>query len=325
MNQGQTENKRKSLRSSAMLTLTALIWGVAFVAQSEGMNYVGAFTFNACRFIVGGLVLIPCIFYLRKANGDQWAMLTREEQSRQRRTGIIGGICCGIFICAASTLQQFGIAQTTVGKAGFITSLYIIIVPILGLFLRKKVGLNIWASVAIAAAGMYLLCITDGFSIGRGDFLVFLCAVGFSLHILVIDYFSPKADGVVISCVQFFTAGIISSVFMFLLERPTWEAVLSAWAPVLYAGVMSCGVGYTLQVVAQKDVEPTIASLLMSLESVFSLLAGWVLLGQAMSPKELSGCVLVFGAIVLAQVPMEVFSRLIPGGDARRSDGCGKC
>lgn len=313
MSSGQTENRQTSLRSSAMLTLTALIWGVAFVAQSEGMNYVGGFTFNACRFIVGGMVLIPCIFFLRRVNGDQWAKLDRTEQAKRRKTGIIGGICCGVFICLGSTFQQFGIAQTTVGKAGFITSLYIIIVPILGLFLRKKVGLNIWVSVGIAALGMYLLCITEGFAISRGDFLVFLCAIGFSLHILVIDYFSPKADGVVISCVQFFTAGIISGVLMFLFERPTWDAVMAAWAPVLYAGVMSCGVGYTLQVVAQKDVEPTIASLIMSLESVFSLLAGWVLLGQKMSPKELSGCVLVFGAIVLAQVPAEMLTALLPG------------
>lgn len=313
MSSGQAENRQTSLRSSAMLTLTALIWGVAFVAQSEGMNYVGGFTFNACRFIVGGMVLIPCIFFLRRVNGDQWAKLDRTEQAKRRKTGIIGGICCGVFICLGSTFQQFGIAQTTVGKAGFITSLYIIIVPILGLFLRKKVGLNIWVSVGIAALGMYLLCITEGFAISRGDFLVFLCAIGFSLHILVIDYFSPKADGVVISCVQFFTAGIISGVLMFLFERPTWDAVMAAWAPVLYAGVMSCGVGYTLQVVAQKDVEPTIASLIMSLESVFSLLAGWVLLGQKMSPKELSGCVLVFGAIVLAQVPAEMLTALLPG------------
>lgn len=321
MNHRQTVNKKKSLRSSAMLTLTALIWGVAFVAQSEGMNHVGAFTFNACRFLVGGLVLIPCIFLLKKVNGDQRDRMSREEQRSQRRMGIIGGVCCGIFICAGSTLQQFGIAQTTVGKAGFITSLYIIIVPILGLFLRKKVGLNIWVSVAIAAAGMYLLCVTEGFSISRGDFLVFLCAIGFSLHILVIDYFSPKADGVVISCVQFFTAGIISSVFMFLFERPTWDAVMAAWAPVLYAGVMSCGVGYTLQVVAQKDVEPTVASLIMSLESVFSVLAGWLLLGQKMSPKELAGCVLVFGAIILAQLPVRAFAGIGPGRTVRRNDG----
>lgn len=301
--------KKKSLRSSAMLTLTALIWGVAFVAQSEGTNFVGGFTFNGCRFLIGGIVLIPCIFLLRKVNGEQWAKLSRAEQRRQRKTGIVGGICCGVVICLASSLQQFGIAYTTVGKAGFITALYIVIVPLLGLFLKKKVGANIWISVVIAAAGMYLLCITEGFSIGKGDFLVFLCAIGFSLHILVIDYFSPKADGVVISCVQFFTAGIISCVLMFLFEKPTWDAVLSAWAPVLYAGVMSCGVAYTLQVVAQKHVEPTVASLIMSLESVFSVLAGWVLLGQVLTVKELIGCALVFGAIVLAQIPREMIMK----------------
>lgn len=301
--------KKKSLRSSAMLTLTALIWGVAFVAQSEGTNFVGGFTFNGCRFLIGGIVLLPCIFLLRKVNGEQWAKLSRAEQRRQRKTGIVGGVCCGVVICLASSLQQFGIAYTTVGKAGFITALYIVIVPLLGLFLKKKVGANIWISVVIAAAGMYLLCITEGFSIGKGDFLVFLCAIGFSLHILVIDYFSPKADGVVISCVQFFTAGIISCVLMFLFEKPTWDAVLSAWAPVLYAGVMSCGVAYTLQVVAQKHVEPTVASLIMSLESVFSVLAGWVLLGQVLTVKELIGCALVFGAIVLAQIPREMFKK----------------
>lgn len=303
------QTKKKSLRSSAMLTLTALIWGVAFVAQSEGTNFVGGFTFNGCRFLIGGIVLIPCIFLLRKVNGEQWAKLSRAEQRRQRKTGIVGGICCGVVICLASSLQQFGIAYTTVGKAGFITALYIVIVPLLGLFLKKKVGANIWISVVIAAAGMYLLCITEGFSIGKGDFLVFLCAIGFSLHILVIDYFSPKADGVVISCVQFFTAGIISCVLMFLFEKPTWDAVLSAWAPVLYAGVMSCGVAYTLQVVAQKHVEPTVASLIMSLESVFSVLAGWVLLGQVLTVKELIGCALVFGAIVLAQIPREMIMK----------------
>lgn len=299
-------DKRKSLRSSLLLTLTALIWGVAFVAQSEGMNYVGGFTFNASRFMVGGTVLIPCIFLLRSVNADSWNHLTEEEKKIRRKNGIIGGLCCGIFLCVASSLQQFGIAYTTVGKAGFITALYIVIVPLFGLFLRKKVSFNIWISVAIAAVGMYLLCITEDFSIGKGDFLVFLCAIGFTLHILVIDYFSPKADGVVISCVQFFTAGVLSSIMMFLFEKPTWSAVFAAWLPVLYAGVMSCGVAYTLQVVAQKDIEPTIASLLMSLESVFSLLAGWVLLGQKLSAKELFGCVLVFGAIVLAQIPVDV-------------------
>lgn len=235
--------------------------------------------------------------------------MDQEAREKYRKTGIVGGLCCGVFICLGSTLQQFGIAQTTVGKAGFITALYIVIVPVLGLFLKKKVGLNIWASVAIAAAGMYLLCVNEGFSIGRGDFLVFLGSIGFSLHILVIDYFSPKADGVVISCIQFFTAGIISGILMFLFEHPSWSSLLAAWAPVLYAGVLSCGVAYTLQVVAQKNVDPTVASLILSLESAFSLLAGWVLLGQKMSAKELFGCVLVFAAIMLAQVPVKKRSK----------------
>lgn len=298
--------KSRSLLSSGMLMLTALIWGIAFVAQSEGMNYVGGFTFNASRFLIGGVVLIPCIFLLRRGNREQWEGVTAEEKRCRRRTGIVGGVCCGTVLCLSSSLQQFGIAQTTVGKAGFITALYIILVPILGLFMRKRVGLNVWVSVVIAAVGMYLLCIKEGFSVGRGDFLVFLCSIGFSLHILVIDYFSPRADGVLISCVQFFTAGIFSAALMLMFEKPTWGAVMAAWLPVLYAGVMSCGVAYTLQVVAQKDVAPTVASLLMSLESVFSVLAGWVLLGQSLSMREMLGCTLVFVGILLAQIPMEM-------------------
>ena len=296
--------KKKSMGSSGMLMLTALIWGTAFVAQSEGMNYVGGFTFNGCRFLLGGAVLIPCIFLLRKLNGQQWVKLTEEERKNQKKYGIIGGICCGILLCLASSLQQFGIVHTTVGKAGFITACYIVIVPLLGIFLHRKAGLNIWISVGIAAVGMYLLCITEDFVIGRGDFLMFLCAVGFSLHVLVIDYFSPKADGVVSSCIQFFTAGAISCIMMVLFENLDWSAVLSAWLPILYAGVMSCGVAYTLQVVAQKDVEPARASLIMSLESVFSVLAGWAILGQSLSLRELFGCMLVFGAIMLAQMPV---------------------
>ena len=204
--------------------------------------------------------------------------------------GIIGGICCGTILCLASCLQQFGIGQTTVGKAGFITTLYIIIVPFMGLFLKRKIGLNIWISAVIAAVGMYFLCITESFSIGAGDRLVLLCSVVFSVHI---------------SCVQFFTAGVITSVPMLLFDHPTWSAIVAAAAPILYAGVMSCGVGYTLQVVAQNGVDPTVASLLLSLESVFSVLAGWIILGQKLSGRELFGCVLVFAAVLLVQIPTE--------------------
>lgn len=306
----EKKSNKKSLGSSAMLTLTALVWGVAFVAQSEGMKYVGALTFNASRFLIGGLVLIPAIFLLRKINGSSRAQQTPSEKSQQRKTEITGGICCGLVLSVAGGLQQYSMNLTTVGKAGFITALYIVIVPVLGIFLKKKVGLNVWVSVAIAALGMYLLCITEGFSISKGDALLLLGAVGFSFHILVIDYFSPQGDGVVISCVQFLTAGVISAIFMFLVESPSWSSVIAAAAPILYAGVLSCGVGYTLQVVAQKNIEPTIASLIMSLESVFSVLAGWVLLGQRLSARELLGCFFVFGAILLAQMPAKTVKNI---------------
>lgn len=296
---------RKNIRSSGMLTLTALIWGVAFVAQSVGMDYVGPFTFNAARFLLGSVVLIPCIVIIKRVNTRFSQAMDGNTAAKRKKYGIVGGICCGLAICLGSTLQQIGISYTTVGKAGFITSLYIIIVPVFGIFIRKKVAYTVWISVAIATLGMYLLCMNGGLSIGKGDFYVFLCAIAFSLHIMVIDFFSSKADGVFMSCIQFLTAGLISSVFMFLFEKPEWTSLTAALAPVLYAGVMSCGVGYTLQVVAQKDIDPVIASLLMSLESVFSLIAGWILLGQALKGKELLGCAFVFIAIILAQIPME--------------------
>lgn len=297
-------NKKNSPRSSALLVLTAFIWGVAFVAQSEGMNYVGGFTFIGCRYILGGFVLIPVIYAIRKINQKEYDKLGQNGVKNLTKTGIIGGICCGLCLFTASSLQQFGIAYTTVGKAGFITALYMVLVPIFGLFLHKKVGIHVWISVAIATAGMYLLCITENFTIGKGDFLVFLCAIVFSFHIMTIDHFSPIAEGVLISCVQFFTAGILGCIAMFLMEQPTWDGILAAALPIGYAGIMSSGVAYTLQIVAQKDMDPTIASLLMSLESVFSLLAGWVLLGQRLSAKELFGCALVFAAIMLVQLPI---------------------
>lgn len=287
-----------------MLTLTAFVWGGAFVAQSQGTNHVGGFTFNCCRFLLGGLVLIPCILLLRQLNRKQGDRLSCEEEAAGRKNAVLGGVCSGVIFCLASNLQQFGIAHTTVGKAGFITSLYIVIVPLLGIFLKKRIAPHIWLSVLVAAAGMYLLCITEGFAIGRGDILISLSAVGFSLHILCIDHFSPRADGLMLSCVQFFTAGLISCVLMLLFEKPSWQGIAGAAAPILYAGFLSCGLGYTLQIIAQKDIDPARASLIMSLESVFSLLAGWVLLKETLSARELWGCALVFGAIILAQLPV---------------------
>ena len=292
-------------KNTFLLLLTAFIWGVAFVAQSVGMDYVGPLTFNASRFIIGAIFLIPCIAFLDKLKEkeNQAACKNIPAAPQNKKVLITGGICCGIAIAAASTLQQYGIAYTTVGKAGFITALYIVIVPILGIFLKKKPRLIIWLSVLLALVGLYFLCMTDSLSFSKGDTLVLLCAFVFSLHIMIIDHFSPMVDGVRMSCIQFAVAGILCGIPALIFEHPTFSSLIAAWAPILYAGILSCGVAYTLQIVAQKNYDPTVASLLLSLESVFSVLAGWVILHQALSPREIFGCVLVFIAIILVQLP----------------------
>ena len=290
----------KKLQGTMMLLLTALIWGSSFVAQRAGMEYIGPFTFNGIRSLIGGLVLIPVIFLFSK---EKNAELTEAEKKAGKKTLLLGGILCGIVLFAASSLQQIGMVYTTAGKAGFITALYIVLVPILGVFIRKKVKPIVWLCVILAVAGLYLLCMTDGLSLGRGDLLVLLCAFAFSIHILVIDYFAPRTDGVALSCIQFFVCGILSLFPMFLAETPVWFAILDCWIPILYAGVLSCGVAYTLQILAQKHTDPTVASLLLSLESVFAAIAGAIILHEQLAPRELAGCVLLFAAIIIAQLP----------------------
>ena len=294
--------RTSSVKSPLLLFLTAIIWGTAFVAQSVGMDYVGPFTFNFVRSVIGGAVLIPCVFLLDRFRGLDGAGSEKIYTWHQKEL-FAGGICCGVALFIASNLQQFGIQYTTVGKAGFITALYIVIVPVIGVFTKKTTGYKIWLSVLLAVAGLYLLCITEGFSVGTGDFLVFLCALCFSVHILIIDYFSPKVDGVRMSCIQFFVCGLLSGIAMVFTEQFEFHAVLTAWMPLLYAGVMSCGVAYTLQIVGQKGMDPTVASLILSLESCFSVLAGWLVLGERLSVREASGCALMFVAIILAQLP----------------------
>lgn len=290
------------IRQSLLLLLTATIWGVAFVSQSVGMDYVGPFTFNAVRSLIGAAVLVPCIALLKKMQRGEKGQ-EEVHKKEDKKTLLLGGICCGVILAVASSLQQFGLLYTTVGKAGFITAMYIVLVPILGIFAGKKVGLRIGVSVVTAVAGLYLLCMTESLRLEAGDILVLLCAVVFSFHIIVIDHFSPLVDGVKMSCIQFLTCGILCSVCMFLFEEPKLSMILAAWKPVLYAGVMSCGVAYTLQIVGQKGMNPTVASLIMSLESVISVLAGFVLLHEVLSRRELFGCVLMFAAIILAQLP----------------------
>lgn len=291
------------LKNSLMLLLAATIWGVAFVAQSIGMEYVGAFTFNSVRSLIGAAVLLPVIWLFNRNRSD--SVQTAEEKKASRKVLITGGICCGILLCLATNFQQFGIKYTTVGKAGFITACYIVIVPILGIFLKKKCSPFIWAAVLLALCGLYLLCIKDGFSIGKGDILVLICAFLFSLHILTIDYFSPKTDGVKLSCIQFLVSGILSGIPALILEDPSLSSILTAWMPILYAGALSSGVAYTLQIIGQKDMNPTVASLILSLESCISVLAGWLILGQKLSSRELFGCLIMFGAIILAQLPQK--------------------
>lgn len=295
----------KYSKNFILLFITAVIWGVAFVAQSAGMDYVGPYTFNAVRCLLGGIVLIPCVFFLtRSAKKEQKKDGTASKMPVMDRPKdlLIGGLICGFMMFVSTTLQQVGIAYTTVAKAGFITALYIIIVPILGIFLKRKAGLKIWISVVIALVGLYLLCMKGSLSLSKGDFLILICSICFAIHIMVVEHFTEKVSGTKLSCIQFLFAGALSSVLMFLFEEPHWADIGAAWLPICYAGILSCGVAYTFQIIGQRGTDPTIASLILSLESVVSVLAGWILLGETLSPREILGCVLMFGAIILAQI-----------------------
>ena len=292
---------KQQIKSSLILLLTATIWGVAFVAQSVGMEYIGPFTFNAIRCVLGGMVLIPVILVLKKKKETG----AENQKKEDKKTLWMGGIACGVILCIASNLQQFGIMEASVGKSGFFTALYIVMIPVIGIFIGKRPEIKLWFCVALAVVGMYLLCMKDGsFTIERADIMLLLCALAFSFHILVVDYFSPKVDGVKMSCIQFFVCGVLSAVGMLFTETPDISNIQAAWLPLLYAGLLSCGVGYTLQIVGQKGINPVIASLIMSLESVISALAGWVILGQVLSPKEILGCILMFVAIIITQIPI---------------------
>lgn len=290
----------KKLRGSLLLLLTAMIWGAAFVAQNVGMDYIGPFTFLCSRSILGGLVLLPVILFRKKHASDA-------AKKGDNRTLLLGGIACGCALFLGSILQQIGMQDpaTTSGKAGFLTALYMVLIPIAGLFLGQKPRPRVWCTVLIALAGMYFLCLYEGgFSgISWGDMMELACALGFTVHILVIDRFSPRVDGVKMSCIQFFVCGALSFLGMLIFEPLNLSALLDAALPICYAGILSSGVGYTLQIVAQKDTDPTVAALIMSLESVFSLVFGWILLHEHMTAVQLLGCGLILGAIIWVQLP----------------------
>lgn len=289
--------RSKEIVSTLLLLLTAMIWGAAFVAQSVGADNVGAFTFLASRSWLAGIALLPLIAVMKRKT------VSSEAGPGDRRILITGGLLCGFFLFIASAAQQIGIATTTTAKAGFLTALYVIIVPILSIVIRKKVPPQVWLSALIAVAGLYLLCMKGRFSLEAGDAMELLCAFLFACHIMTIDHFSPRVDGITMSCIQFFACAVFSTVFALLIERPHWAQIRSALLPILYAGIFSSGVGYTLQILSQKNLHPTVASITMSLESVFSAVFGWILLHEALNGREILGCLLMFSAIILAQLP----------------------
>lgn len=285
-------------RGNLLLILTAFIWGVAFVAQKEGGTAVGDFTFNGVRFLLGGGLLAVCLPLL-----DKIGLTHRCATPESKKAMWLGGVLCGIALWAASNLQQLGLATTSAGKGGFITALYIVLVPIFGLFIKRRTNLFTWISVLLAMVGLYLLCMQGESGINGGDLLVLACAPIFAIQILLVDHFVPHTDGVRLSCIQFFTVGILNMPLMFIFEQPSLSAMVDGWLPILYAGLLSSGVAYTLQVVAQKHTHPTTASVLMSLESVFAVLAGLVLMGERLTAWEWCGCAVMFAAVILAQLP----------------------
>lgn len=302
----------KKWSGSVMLLLGAMIWGSAFVAQSMGMAHIGPLTFQALRSLLGVLALLPVIF-VRSRIKPQHA-----SAPGNARTLIKGGILCGTVLFMAATLQQMALVHVSAGKAGFLTTMYILIVPLLGLLRGKRMPPPLWGCVLLALVGMYLLSVTEHFTITVPDLYLIGCSVIFAVHILLVDHFSPQVDGVKLSCLQFLFAGILALAGMFLLEQPDIHSILSAWAPLLYVGIMSSGVAYTLQIVGQRSTSPAVASLIMSLESVFALLSGMLILHQIPTAREIVGSALMFLAITLAQLV-----QLPPGTLTRRKKAQG--
>ena len=285
----------KKMKANLLLFIAAFIWGTAFVAQKSG-GAIGSFTFNGIRTFIGGLVLLPLV--IKNHKDKSLPLFTKEE--------LTGGIVCGFFLFVAASLQQFGLAYTTAGKAAFITTLYVVFCPILSLIVhKKKTRPLVWLCVVLDVIGLYLLCMTDAsFSIQIGDTLVILCAVAFAGQMVAVDNFIDRIDGIKLSCIQFLFSGLLGIICMFIFEGPVSVSnIMTAWFPILYAGVISCGIAYTFQVLGQKEATPTIAALILCLESVFGVLAGAVILGETMTMREIFGCIIMFAAVVISNLP----------------------
>lgn len=292
----------RQLRNTLMLVFCAFIWGTAFVAQSVGSGYVGPYTFLASRSWLACIFLFALVVARR---GLQRRKGVRLPFWINGKTLLLGGGLCGTALFAASAAQQMGIGTTSTAKAGFLTALYVVLVPVCGIFVGRRPGARLWCCVAASVAGLYLLCMAgrDTLSLTLGELQLLLCAFLFTIQILLVNRYSPQLDGVQLSLVQFAATAVLSTIFMFVFEQPSWAQLQGAAVSIAYCGIFSSGVAYTLQIVGQKELDPTIASLAMCLESVFSALAGWVVLHQTLSTVELLGCGLMFAAIVVSQLP----------------------
>ncbi len=297
--------RRKAFVSSLLLTLAAFIWGTAFVAQKEGLEQIGNFTFLCLRSCLAVVFLTPVSWFIFRNNRRKIGEGEHgENKTFMSKRLLLGGVLCGGSVCLASLVQQYGIMFSGVGKSGFLTTLYILIVPLLGIIFKRKVKPVLWFCIAIATCGMYFLCVTETGSITVGDILLIMCAFMFAVQIMIVDHFVKTVDGVRLSLIQFGVTAVISAIGMFIFETPDPVAIGQAWFSIFYAGVLSSGIAFTLQIVAQKNLNPTFASLIMSLESVFAALAG-AFFGERLSPNEIFGCALVFLAIIIAQLPVE--------------------
>ena len=298
----------KTLRANLLLLLVAVLWGASLVAMDVAMSNMGPFAFNAVRMLLAAAVLFPCIKLQdrlqKKRNSAREAQTWKTMTAAQKRILLWGGIACGAVITAGTAFLQLGILYTSAGKAGFVASLSIVLVPIAGLFFGHKVRFAVWGAVALCVVGLFFLCVTETLTIGMGDMLLLICALFFTAQTLVVAHVAPRTDTVRLSFLQFLVAGLIFSVLTLVFEQPTLAGILAGWAPILFAGLLGCGVGNTLQIFAQRDTAPSVAALLMSLQSVFALLVQWMLMGELLSLRELTGSFLMLMGIVLSQLPM---------------------
>lgn len=318
---------KASIRSSFLLLLTALIWGLAFVAQGVAMESVRAFTFNGARMLLAAVMLLAVCMALDKRasahpeKNDGTTIPLKAMTPEEKKHLLVGGVLCGIVTALASSLQQLGLEKgASPGKAGFITAMYIVMVPICGLFFGKRLRLILLPAVGFSVAGLYLLCMTGTLRLESADVYLILCALSFTAHILIVDYFSPRTDCVKLSCLQFFVCSVLCVIMACLFEKPDWMRLVDCLVPLLYAGFLSGGLGYTLQIVAQKDLDPTVASLIMCLESVFAVLGGLIILGDSMSPQEYIGCGLMMCGILLAQWPEKKQNPSVPPAETEKTE-----